>query len=35
MNNINEEAQEIGLIRAIYRDEGLIMTKKDILFLFK
>jgi len=30
MNNINEEAQEIGLIRAIYRDEEWIMTKKDI-----
>ncbi len=27
--NGGEEAKEIGLIRAIYRDEGLILTKKD------
>ncbi len=34
-NNNNEEAQEIGLIRAIYRDEGLMLTKKDISLKLK
>ena len=26
----NDDAQEIGLIRNIYKDEGWLMTKKDI-----
>ncbi len=28
-SNSGEEAKEIGLIRAIYRDEGIILTKKE------